>query len=839
MSIRLFNKEYLLYLIPLITSVIEWYILNHNSIPPAYPIIPNSVERQWTFSIMAGSSFTGILYLLVGFPLDVLNLYLGVPVTLTSTLWNFFTFEVLFLGVFFSSKYFLKKYFNASGILLYFIPTLASIPVPITWYTVSGVIYFYPGVYALTLALLDYSLDIEGKLTLKQALLRSMIASLGVTLDFTDPRGILYGILTFFIFSLYFMVLKRGKRLLYLKEWAKVFFLGVVFFALLNSSTIIYTEFIKPYIPLVGSSTVYNQLGIALQHVSPFYTLTGIMYWLGANYYISHYHANLILGVISTVIGLTALLIRKPITIFLGIIILAVVTYNYYGVTTLGYYLAQTPYVGYLVYLYPTYLPSYFFVAPFYILVSFALFMIGKYLYRGKRVITKSVKTLPILFLLISPFISFYSPIAFSIESYHTTPPPNAVIDSINLISRNDSGIVLVLGNSTLAGFYSGLPSMLSPAFYGYMNFIWNCLPEAVNAARFLSYFGIQYIVILQPSLVNCFNLFVNSSDFTLVYNNSGVLVFKNDLYESAIIQRGVYVAFNFPKILEQISKLNSSFVIIPFYYVNDLHAILPYVKGFIGYNLSPIDIIPMLISNSSYVISASNVYLNQLYTNGWVHESPFWTPDIMDAISEGNKVPLNLTLKIPDGQYYVFVLPVGTTFNKEVSGKVEIYSGNALSVYFSNSVYNVSWVLAGKLNLVNHQIHVISNNLGIVKIVLVPSSCYNSLFNEALSILNSREVISVINNSINVKAGNYSPTAYGISVFANPWFLFLPYAHVIYVKNYLYKSNYYFGTAEVYITTTYPDINLTYPSFLPELIMNFIVDVGIISFIVKKRNWY
>lgn len=67
--------------------------------------------------------------------------------------------------------------------------------------------------------------------------------------------------------------------------------------------------------------------------------------------------------------------------------------------------------------------------------------------------------------------------LASSIESYHTIfPPPNAVIDSINLISLNDSGIVLVLGNYTLASFYSGLPSMLYPAYFGYINFIWNGL---------------------------------------------------------------------------------------------------------------------------------------------------------------------------------------------------------------------------------------------------------------------------------------------------------------------------------------------------------------------------
>jgi hypothetical protein len=158
----------------------------------------------------------------------------------------------------------------------------------------------------------------------------------------------------------------------------------------------------------------------------------------------------------------------------------------------------------------------------------------------------------------------------------------------------------------------------------------------------------------------------------------------------------------------------------------------------------------------------------------------------------------------------------------------------------FSNSVYNVSWILAGKLNLVNHEIHVISNRLGIVKIVLVPSSCYNNLFDEALSILKSREEISVVNNSINVEVGNYSPVVYGISVFANPWIEYLPYAHVAEVKNYVYESNCYFGTAEVYISSAYRSINLGYPSLLPELVINFVLDLSIISYLIyylRKRE--
>jgi hypothetical protein len=58
--------------------------------------------------------------------------------------------------------------------------------------------------------------------------------------------------------------------------------------------------------------------------------------------------------------------------------------------------------------------------------------------------------------------------------------------------------------------------------------------------------------------------------------------------------------------------------------------------------------------------------------------------------------------------------------------------SGNSLIVPIVNSVYNVSWVLAGKLNLTNHELQIVSPGLGIVKIVLVPSSIYNEVNDEA-----------------------------------------------------------------------------------------------------------
>ena len=725
--IRLQRRTYLINLIPLAISIIEYYTIFHALIFPILLTLPRYVELKYLLSIMNGLSYTGIIYLIVYFPLELLSVSIGWDPSAFLDRFSLLNFEILFFDMFFSSKYFLRKYFNASGFLLYLIPNLVSLLVPITWYTVDGVIYFYPGVYALTLALLDYSLDIDSKQMFKQALLRGAIAAIAVTLDFTDARGIIFGILTFFIFSLYFLIIKSRKRLLYLREWVKVFLFGVLFFLLLNSSTIVYTELIKPYIPLVVMSYVYSQIYIALQHVSPFYTLSGVMYWLGADYYVTQYHANILLGVISVVIGLTALLIRKPIATLFGIFVLLVTTSNFIGAPTIGYYLAQTPYVGYLVYLYPTILPSYFFVAPFYLLISFIFFMIGKYLYRGRNNVMRVMKTVPALILLTVPFLAFYSPLASAIGSQPPAPPPPAATESIRLVSSNDSGLVLVLGSSTSLSFYWSLPSILpstvTPYGFGYMNFIWDGLYYTKKVAKFLAYFGVQYIVVLQPEQVDCFNLLSRSSDLIPIYNNSGVIVFENKVYKSYIAQKGVFVAFNFPEVLTQVSGLNSTYVIVPFYYVNNLYSILPYVKGFIGYNVSPVELVPMLVTNSSYTISASQIYLDQFYSHGWMRQTPQCAPDILDSIYEGNGEPLNLTLNVPDGEYYVFVLPVGYKYSQYATGSIEIKSGNSLTLLVETSVYNVSWLFAGKLNLTDHEVHIVSHNLRIVKIVIIPSS--------------------------------------------------------------------------------------------------------------------
>jgi hypothetical protein len=75
---------------------------------------------------------------------------------------------------------------------------------------------------------------------------------------------------------------------------------------------------------------------------------------------------------------------------------------------------------------------------------------------------------------------------------------------------------------------------------------------------------------------------------------------------------------------------------------------------------------------------------------------------------------------------------PPPNTLINSINSMTRNNSRNSLIIPIVNSVYNVSWVLAGKLNLTIHELQMVSHKLGIVKIVLVLSSIYNEVNDEA-----------------------------------------------------------------------------------------------------------
>jgi len=800
---------FLPYVIAFFVGVVEFYIIYHSDLPPAYGYgpLPKHTEVQIMFNIL-NIDIVGLYSYLVSIPLKLAYLLLPISYAEFSSASFFLSFIIAFMSVFASVRYFLKKYFNASNAISSLIAILVDIPFQITYYNYGN----YPALYLLTLALFDYGLDF-GKISWREAFWRGLILALATSLGFEDPRSIFYTTITFFAYLSYYLVIK--KKIEYLKGIIKVLLFGVPLLAILDFQIFLAYYLLAPYISSVAISTIYNQLGMPLTWYYPFYTLLGTINWNGP----LAYKSNLLYGAILVGMSFIALLKRNKISIFFSVLLLTIVTYDFIGTRTMDYLLANSPYVGYLIYLYVQYIPAYLYSAYFYPLVAFSLYSIYSVTNRKNKTIKATILFLIIILSAVGTV--YYQPEASQLSKAYTTIPLfNNVRESMDYVS-NATGIVLVLdGGEDYCYYQLYLPYMSSPQGYGDMNFIWYSILNSPNPARALSYLGVQYIIINSSSYPEYYYFLEKSSGFRIVYQNNDLSVYENLYFKPYIISRGVYIAFNFPYVITSLSKLNTTYAIVPFYYINNLQQILPYVAGFIGYNVSLNDIIPMLVTNTTYIICPSNIYVNQLvdtngfnsFNVGWIHSDPIWLPDLLNGITEGqNAKPLSIDVRVPNGWYYVYaVVAFYTNYNQyEECGIISISSGNNISKTISSNIYNVSWVYLGKLFVTGHKI-VFNNvtNINLIKLVLVPESEYNSLKNEAQQILNSRQVIDLSNFLI--KNSSYIPTGYAVAVWGNPWIELASFAHEVKVDGKLIaKYQYYFGTTEVYITDNLPVVSL------------------------------
>jgi hypothetical protein len=829
---------FLPYVIALFVGVVEFYIIYHSDLPPDYGYgpLPKQTEVQIMFNIL-NIDVVGLYSYLVHIPLKLAYLLLPISYSEFSSASFFLSFIIAFMSVFVSVRYFLKKYFNASNAMSSLIAILVDIPFQITYYNYGN----YPALYLLTLALFDYGLDF-GKISWREAFWRGLILALATSLGFEDPRSIFYTTITFFAYLSYYLVIK--KKIEYLKGIIKVLLFGVPLLAILDFQIFLAVYLLAPYISSVGISTIYNQLATPLTWYYPFYTLLGTINFTEP----LAYKSNLLYGAILVGMSFIALLKRNKISIFFSVLLLTIVTYDFIGTRTVDYLLANSPYVGYLIYLYVQYIPDYLYSAYFYPLVAFSLYSIYSVAIRKNKTIKATILFLVIILSTVGTI--YYQPEASQLsKAYAPIPLFNNVRESMDYVS-NATGIVLVLdGGEDYCYYQLYLPYMASPAGFGYMNFIWYSILNSPNPARALSYLGVQYIIINSSSYPEYYHFLEKSSGFRIVYQNNDLSVYENLYFKPYIISRGVYIAFNFPYVITSLSKLNTTYAIVPFYYINNLQQILPYVAGFIGYNVSLNDIIPMLVTNTTYIICPSNNYVNQLvdtngfnsFNVGWIHSDPIWLPDLLNGITEGqNAKPLSMDVKVPDGWYYVYaVVAFYTNYNQyEERGIISISSGNNISKTISSNIYNVSWVYLGKLFVTGHKIvfHNVTN-INLIKLVLVPDSEYNSLKNEAQQILNSRQVIDLSNFLI--KNSSYIPTGYAVAVWGNPWIEFAFFAHEVKVDGKLIaKYQYYFGTAEVYITGNLPVVSLEKPVNITIPMLVFLVNVfAVILLLLRKLS--
>lgn len=827
------------YLIALFIGIIEFYAIYHSDLPPGYGYspLPKQVQVQIIFNVL-NVWIIGLYTYLVNVPLELAYLFLPISYADFNSASFFMSFIVAFMTVFASVRYYLKKYFNAGNYVSTLIAILVDIPFQITYYNY----WIYPALYLFTLAIYDYGLDFE-ELDWKSVIQRGLILAIGTSLGFQDARSIFYTIITFIIYSIYYILLKKMKYI-YLKNYIKVLATGVPILLALDFQIIVARYFLAPYVSPIAVTAIYSQITMPLTWYHPFYTLLGTINWTGP----LSYSSNLALGAVSVGFSFLSLLKRRPITTFFSSMLLAIVTYDFIGTRTIGYILANSPLVEYLIYLYVQYIPAYLYSSYFYALMAFSLYVIYSFASRSKKLLKIAIA---IAIVVSSLTIMYYQPQAVALSQAYTTVPLNNNVKAVIHQLVNASGIVLVLcKGEDYPYFQLYLPYAVGPQWFGYMNFIWYSIFNSPDPAKALAYLGVEYVVVNALQYPDYYAVLSKSHDFIEVYNFSGIYVFKNLDFRPFYISQGVYIAFNFPYAILGLSNLSGFYPIIPFYYVDNLRELLPYVRGFIGYNVTVNDIIPMLVTNDSYIITATNIYVNQVedtsgYNNfdiGWVHSIPYNLPDLMNGLTLGsNSVPLVLHINVPDGTYYVYAILAFYTYFPYESGSIEISSGNSITYSFTGSVYNLTWNYLGKIRITNHKLilNSISQNMNIVKIVLIPETLFNSLKEEAKLILNSRGIIDFNNDNTTTTNTSFVPNGYTAVVWANPWLEFLFFTHEVQVNGDLVgKYQYYFGTTEIYVSNTYPQIIMQKETNIYIPALSFLVNlIAILYLIVRNKN--
>lgn len=830
---------FLPYLVALIVGVIEFYLLYHADLPPQYGYspLPKQAEIQKLFDIHMLAN-VGLYTYLLTIPLELAYLLLPITFRDFSSVSLFLSFIVAFVSVFVAIRYYLKKYFNAGNVISSLIAIVVDIPFQITYYNYG----WYPAIYLLMLAIYDYGLDFK-KLEWREALRNGLVLALGTSLGFQDPRAIFYTTLTFFAYLVYFIITKESK-IDYLKNFLKVLIFGILFLVGLDFQMIVAIYLLRQYVSPVAVTTVYSQLTTPVTWYYPIYTLLGTINFWSPLAYKSYY----LLGAISSSFIFLSILKRNRISLFFSTILLIIVAYDFLGTRTIGYALVNSPYVGYSIYLYVQYIPDYVFSAYFYPLLAFtfySIYFLGKNLLRYKF-----TKIYLIFAILVSSLVvtAYYQPAAASMsEFYATVPLSESVKGSIYQVS-NASGLVLVLYYGEDYHYYDYyLNNMLSPTGYPGVNIWYTILQQSPNPAKALSYLGVQYVIVDASEYPECYKVLLESPGIVKVYNSDNIYVFENLDFKPYYISRGVYIAFNFPYAILGLSNLSDTYTVIPFYYVNDLQELLPYVKGFIGYNVSVNDIIPMLINNNSYIISADYIYVNELvdtdgynhFNVGWYHSNPYFLPDLMNALTSGpNAKPLTIHVNIPDGVYYVYAVLAFDTYNPYASGSITISSGNIINKEISTTVYNITWVYLGELSITEHKIVLdsVSPILNIVKIVLVPSNEYKTLEKEAEQLLSSRQVIDLSTGYVH--NGTYSPKGYSVIVWANPWFGIGLATHEVKVSgDVVNRYEYYFGVAEIFISNNLPKINVSRNVNILVPTLSFLVNtIAVLSLLITRK---
>lgn len=807
------------FLIVAISSLLEFYLLTERNFSTSYlgftPPTPQYLEA--VFNIQSGAlqsdvnAITTIFYFIMGGGL----LYM--------TLGYIFPFVLSSLSMYYGIKIVVTKYFGKT-FYVHPVAFITALNYPLTYYFFTAINNYYYATLPLVIALLDKYLDFE-TLTWNQALKRGIILSLVVSLGLADPRGTFYDFIWFFVFSVSYIIAKHS--LMYLKNWVKVILLGIPFFVLVNFRIFLYYYFITRLngVEILNSATD-SQTSIATERFSVLGVLTGSVNWP------SCYTPTLELaGGIFVSLSLLLLLIKR--TRRLGITLaFALFTTVFFSSLPQGgeviNWLINHGYYSLVVFVYSNYLPQYFSDE---ILFLGAGVSIVYAILKAKKLKSRVVVMLSLLVLLTLSNLAFsYNYLTIVSKAYGPPPQfPSYVQDAINVMS-NDTSLIFIITPGSL-GYQYYLVNLygvgFGPQWYSYLSAfpIWEISHGVKELGKVFSYLGIEYVMVDTNGMPDPEGLiaYLNST-LKEVFQDHGVYVFYNPDYEEMVEGRDIYVAYDFPCILNYLSDLNNTYVIVPQYFVEGLPQ---YVKGFIGYNLTTLDLVPFFV-NSSDSISFS---LSKLHPYGWREIPLFWAGDEVPGYLPGGPLMINVS----DGDYVVFVeggiANLNNYYALNVSSTFMLASGKTTTLITIKEPYSPStnWFYLGNVTVSNGSL--VINWIGgivpfLVKILLIPINKlqnveeymakslprYNIISFDSVNITNVSFSVERINNQlVFIHHGNLSTDYLAYAYFKDYEFLLSFYVQYLEV-NWLVKHYiYYYGMGNVYViknTENFSSIN-------------------------------
>ena len=786
------SKTFYYSIIILSLYILEFLILYRGDLPPLSPGYIQNFNSyiQTSFNpLTGGGALESNIYLIEVpfryiFGQNYFNLVLLLVYFILST-----------FGVYFSSKYFIEKYtsnninyekISLSNVIAFSI----GIIYPLNFYVFGGLgsySIFY-ATFPITLMILDKFIPQRKNTSITNVVLSSLFIAIGMSISISDPRTIIYVLLITFAYWLYYIIIEHKK--ISLGKTIMVFIFGMFFLTLLNLRTILDYEYLRTTgaVSVLGNAAS-SQLGIAYQRFSPLYILSESRLWNLI------YNSNIYyIGLIPVCISIFSVFRKsaRNISIFflLLICVIIIVSGTSIGVD-LRYYIGQTSFYSYLFILYPTYVVSILYVplllVPFSLGFYFIVYKIINKIYsinfssrasllnklssnEKLNSILKRLILLIIIILLISPVIYFNSNNIKSVNlDYQTVNVPQYVYQAESIINNNDTGIVYVLGSGNR--IFNALESNLtiSTSWFSYISAYPQYLinDHLSNFSRTMALLGIQYILLYNESSsrVSYFN---DQKGLTLIYSEKKIDLYDNSFYKPFVISHtGVYVAYNFPLVLNYIARSNISSPIIPFYDITNFSNLEPYVKGIIGINITSKDLIPLLSTKFSYNLNDLNV--NQ-YPEGWQQLPLFWAGDTISGIMPRSSEPISIPLNnIQNGLYYIYieggiaatnghyttgssVLNISSRSNTNIdisennyAPVVKLFSGGAMCI--NNAVIKINATVNKGIPMIN-------------RLYLIPYNKYKSIVTQATLIGNRINLINYsnsmkIDSSYNIISGD------------------------------------------------------------------------------------